>query len=157
MTDSTAWRSGLTKALSSRTLAFRSSTVIWAIGRFNPGLEAAVHVKRKRPAELLDLRPDLLQCRRLAAMTERLVDPSGQVEKFRLAQAARGDRGGADPDSAGHGGRAGVIRDGVLVNGDSGFVERRLGVGSRVPRFAEVHQQQMVVRAPRDQAEAALR
>src|SRR3989442_11267133 len=127
MTDSTAWRSGLTKALSSRTLAFRSSTVIWAIGRFNPGLEAAVHVKRKRPAELLDLRPDLLQRRGLAAMMERLVDPSGQVEKFRLAQAARGDRGGADPDSAGHGGRGGGLWGGGFVSGGSGFVGRRLG------------------------------
>ena len=76
---------------------------------------------------------------------------------LRFAHPARGHRRRADADPARDHRRIRIERNGVLVDGDAGLVERRLGHLAGNPLREDVDEHQVVVGAAADEAESARR
>ncbi len=81
-----------------------------ATSRSASGCSRAAIIHRKAPAEPRDLLADLRDHALIAQMVEHITDPAGDQVRLGLAKTARGDRGGADPQAAGHEGRLRVVR-----------------------------------------------
>src|SRR5262245_50122499 len=80
--------------------------------------------------EVAHLAPDPLADRGVVAALDGLDDPAADPAHLGRTHAA-GRRGrGPDADPGRDGGRVGVERDGVLVDGDADVVEERLGLAA---------------------------
>src|SRR5262245_35675638 len=84
---------------------------------------------------------------------ENLADHVRNGGHFTLAHPARGDRGRAEPDATRLEGRARLKRNGVLVDGDTRFVERDLTVLSGHVLGTDIDQHEVVVRPAADEPE----
>ena len=93
--------------------------------------------------------------RRVVGLLEHVGHPGADPRHLGLAHAARGDRRRADAQAAGQPGRALLAGHRALGGGDAGAVERVLRLLARDPALAEVDHEQVVVRAAREQLEAA--
>ena len=88
----------------------------------------------------------------MSRSTSAISDATSRISA--LAEAARGDGGAAEPDAAGVERRIDVERNGVLVDGDAGAVERLFGLLAAHAFGEHVHQHQVGIGAAGDDAEA---
>ena len=87
---------------------------------------------------------------------QHLDDELGHPVEVVGAEAAGGQRRGAEPDAAGVPGAVGVGGDGVAVGDDAGVQQRGLGLPAGQPERRHVQQHEVVVGAAGDQSRTAL-
>src|SRR5215218_8256917 len=75
-------------------------------------------------------------------VADRRPDEGGDLLHVGLGHALGGDRGAADPDARGDGGRLRVERDGVLVEHDAGGARAGLGLRAGHAGLAQVQQRE---------------
>src|SRR5262249_16949808 len=85
-----------------------------------------------------------------------LMDEVGYLVHLCRAEAARRDRGRAEPDPTRAHGWLWIEWYGILVSRDMDSLKRRLGIAPRNAQRAHIHEHQVVVSATGNQAEAFL-
>lgn len=118
-------------------------------GARQPGHRALVH-------ELVHPAADLTEPVDIVAELERLGDPVREQARVLDAAAAGGHGGRADAQPAGDEGRPLLAGHRVLVHGDPREAEHALRLLAGVLETGQVDEHQVVVRAARDELEAAL-
>lgn len=113
-------------------------------------------IKRLGRAELGDLGADFPDLRFVVDVGDHAVDPAGDLVHLLVPEAARGRRRRADAHAAGDHRAEGLKRDGVAVDGDAGLVERDLRLFAGHAFAGQVDEDQVVVGAAGDEAEAFL-
>src|SRR5690606_40771457 len=101
-------------------------------------------VERERLAERVDLPPHGRPLALVAGVREDAVDEGDDLAEVVGAEAARGHGRAADADAARDERALGVVGHHVLVDGDVGLAEERLGLLPREPLAPEVDEAEVV-------------